>query len=189
MRNISKITIREGKVRFEDCSDLSCEGIGNGHFFDRVLHYVQTVVGYIFGIHIGYALGGAIGLFIGGLYVECSSPGRFSSWNEMSQWAFARTGAVVGVFMGIVAMRIVQSIFLSRDIAALCDKGATEAEEIANALGRRVRQIQRRMDRLARKGFIAYQATDSSEQRTLWGPKGEDMSGHLAAPTPILKSA
>ena len=181
MRNINNITIREGKVSFED--------IGNGHLFDRVLYYVQTVVGYIFGVHIGYAFGGLLGLFIGSLYLECSSPGRFSSWSEPGQWVFARIGAVVGVFVGVVAMRILQSIFLSRDIAALCDKGATEAEEIANVLGSSFRQVQRRMDRLARKGLIAHEATDSSVESSLWAPEVEDLSGRVAAPTPALKIA
>jgi len=189
MKNISEITMREGKVICEDSSGLPCESIRKGYFLDRALYCVQMVVGYIFGIHVGYVFGGLLGLYIGSVYVEYSEPARFSSWNGLRQWAFARTGAAVGVLVGVLAIRIVDSIFLSRDIASLYGKGATEPKKIANVLGRSVRQTKRRMNRLARKGVIAFQVTDSSVKSSLWAPDEEDSSGHLAAPTPVLKRA
>ena len=45
------------QVICEDSSGLSSKNNANKHLIDRVLHFVQIVVGYTFGIHLGLAVG------------------------------------------------------------------------------------------------------------------------------------
>jgi len=148
------------RVVCKDSSGLSSKNNANKHLIDRVLHFVQIVVGYTFGIHLGLAVGWLSGRYIGAVRAEhLRHAVNFLDMNELGQWqnipwAFAKTGAAIGILVGVVAIGIVESVFLNRTVASLCEKDITEATDIARVLGRSVRQIRKRMRKLAKKGVI-----------------------------------
>jgi len=181
MRTNINIQRRESNVNSEHSSDLACENIARGHLIDRMLYFVQTVVGYTFGIYVGLVIGSMTGRYIAGVYAEdlrhtidFLDPSQLQQWHNMPL-TFARTGAAAGVLLGLLAIRITEGIFLNRTIVSLCKKEVTEPTAIAEILGRGVRQIQRRMNRLARKGMITCQVTASLEKTSSYVSKQKNL--------------
>ena len=194
MKSATETAVQETKVIHEDSSRLPAESIGRGYLLDRILYFVQIAVGYGFGIHVGLAVGWLFGRYVGGIYVEHCEPVHLSDLNEimhwyMMPWTFARAGAIVGVLAGLLAIRIAETIFLNRAVTSLYENDVVEAADIARILGASVRQIQRRMNRLARREVITYQTVDSSEKTSFYVPDEKDPSCHLVAPTPALERA
>jgi len=180
---------------------VACEGfwrplsdnIVGAHLFGRGLYLVQTVVGYTFGIFVGLGVGWLLGGYIGSVHVQYTRHAvDFLDFNQVREWqdipwSFARTGAMVGVLVGLVATRIMEFIFLNRTIISLCKEKGAEPADIASLLGRGVRQIRMRMNRLAAKGIIAYQITDSPARTSPDVSKQTNAPRRLAAPAPALE--
>ncbi|MBL7154406.1 MAG: hypothetical protein ISS79_11875 [Phycisphaerae bacterium] len=187
MRTNINIQRREGNVNSEHSSDLACESISRGHLIDRMLYFVETVVAYTFGIYAGLVAGSVAGRYIAGVHAEDLRHSiDFLDLSQLQQWqdmplTFAITGAAAGVLLGLLAIRIAAGIFLNRTIVSFCKKEVTEPIAIAETLGRGVRQIQRRMNRLARKGMIAYQVTASLEKTSTYVAKKNSLLCNPAA--------
>lgn len=78
---------------------------------------------YAFGIYMGYTPGWLAGLWVGFIYVKHFKPVFIETISELSQWRltpyeFAKNGAVIGVVAGIIAIKIINGILLSRKIAS-----------------------------------------------------------------------
>lgn len=192
MRNNADIQNTEEKLACEGSWRRLCQDIVGGHSFGRGLYFVQTIVGYAFGVYAGLAVGGLLGGYIGSVHAQdIQYAVDFLDFNQLRQWlnipwAFARIGVAVGVPVGLIAMRITEIIFLNKTIVSLCKKEPAEPEEIADILGRGVRQVRRRMNRLARKGMITYPVTDSSEEISSGVLERKHSLCNLAAPAPAL---
>ena len=148
------------RVIYEDSSALSPKTIPREYLLDRMLYFAQKVVAYAFGITVGIVVGSLTGRYIAGIRAESLrhtidffDPNQLQQWHDMP-WIFARTGAVAGVLFSLAAMRIIEGVFLTRTIVSLYEKQVTEPVDIARILGRSVRQIKRKMNKLARKGVI-----------------------------------
>ena len=81
---------------------------------DKLLIFIEVVVEYAFGTHIGYALGWVIGLYVGHSYVEHFEPVYLDDLSQLSYWRlapyiFARNGAVIGVAVGIIAIALIHN--------------------------------------------------------------------------------
>jgi len=195
MKNSADILSTEERLTCEGSWRRLCEEIVGGHPFGRVLYFVQTVVGYTFGICVGLGIGWLLGEYVSNVHAQnLQHAVDFLDFNQFRQWqdiprSFARTGAAVGALVGLVATRIMEIIYLNRTIISLCKEKPTEPADIASILGMGIRQIRRRMSRLARKGIIAYQITDSPAKTSPGVSKQTNSPCHLAASAPALERA
>jgi hypothetical protein len=131
--------------------------------FDRVLLLIKAVTEYAFGICVGAAVGWLVGWQTGNVYVERFEPIHFSDFSELDQiiatWSlmpydFARIGRLIGVAAGVVAIAIANSSFFTKRVISAYENGVIDPERIARLLGRSVRQVERRTNRLAKAGKI-----------------------------------
>ena len=81
------------------------------------------VVEYAFGIHLGYAIGWAIGLYAGHFYVEHFGPVYFIDLSQLSYWnsapdIFARNVAMIGVAVGMIAIAVINNKPLNERVAS-----------------------------------------------------------------------
>ena len=65
-------------------------------------------------MHIGYAIGWAIGLYAGYTYVEYFEPLYFDDLSKLASWrlapfVFARNSAITGVILGMIAIAIINN--------------------------------------------------------------------------------
>ncbi|MBN1804848.1 MAG: hypothetical protein JW837_06325 [Sedimentisphaerales bacterium] len=82
--------------------------------FDKLLSIVKVIVEYAFGMHIGYAVGWAIGLYAGYVYVEFFEPVYLDDLSELSYWrlspfVFARNGTFLGLAIGIIVIAVMNA--------------------------------------------------------------------------------
>jgi hypothetical protein len=81
--------------------------------FDRLLFFVQPVIEYALGVHIGFAIGWLLGLWAGKTWVEYFEPVCMDGLSELFYWRLlpyniAKSGAVIGVGMGIIMVAIIR---------------------------------------------------------------------------------
>lgn len=85
---------------------------------DKLLIFIEVVVEYICGIHIGYAIGWLIGLYVGNTYVEHFEPVYLEDLSQLSSllshwrlapYIFARNGAMIGVAVVMVAIALIHN--------------------------------------------------------------------------------
>jgi hypothetical protein len=138
-------------------------------FLDRFLSLVEGAVEYAFGIHIGFVVGWLLGWYGGNVYVEHFEPGYFSDLNELRQWTlmpyyFTRSGAIIGAVAGAITIAVLTRKSLRARIVSLYKKEIIEPKDIALIIGRSERQIQRVINKLAKKGEIVCQKTHLSER-------------------------
>jgi hypothetical protein len=105
---------------------------------DRLLHFLEPIVEYAFGMHIGFAIGWALGLWTGHIYVANAKPLYFSGLGEVRQWmvmpyAFARTGAIIGLVAGAILIAVISHKLLRRAVSAWHESHVTEPQDIAHA--------------------------------------------------------
>jgi NhaP-type Na+/H+ or K+/H+ antiporter len=111
-----------------------------------------VVVEYAFGMHIGYAIGWVIGLYVGHFYVEHFEPVYLDDLSQLSYWRlapyiFARNGAMIGVVVGMIAIAVINNKSLNQRVASLYKDGIDNPNDIAHLLGESVGQIERKMNR------------------------------------------
>jgi hypothetical protein len=104
-------------------SDSVSSGVQAVAISDKLLFLIESVVDYAFGIFMGYILGWLAGFRAGFIYVEHYRPVYFESISLLSKWRsmpyeFAKNGAVIGIFAGIITIKIINGILLSRKIAS-----------------------------------------------------------------------
>jgi len=74
-------------------------------------------------MHIGYAIGWVIGLYVGHFYVERFEPvylydlSQFSYW-RLAPYTFAQNVAVIGVVAGIIAITVINRKPLNKRVAS-----------------------------------------------------------------------
>ena len=127
---------------------------------DKLLIFVKPAVEYIFGMHIGFALGWLTGLCIGHSYVENYEPVYLNDLSRLTYWReapflFARHGALTGLAIGVIVIALINSTLLNQRVISLCEKKITNPDEIAGLLGKSVGQIERTMNKLVKKGTIS----------------------------------
>ncbi|MDT8300370.1 MAG: hypothetical protein RQ760_02730 [Sedimentisphaerales bacterium] len=85
---------------------------------DKLFIFIEVVVEYVCGIHIGYAIGWLIGLYVGNAYVEHFEPVYLDDLSQLSSllsrwrlepYIFARNGAMIGVAVVMVAIALVHN--------------------------------------------------------------------------------
>ena len=81
------------------------------------------VVEYVFGIHMGYAVGWVIGLYVGHFYVEHFEPVYLIDLNQFSYWklapyTFARNIAMIGVAVGMLTIAVINNKSLNKRVAS-----------------------------------------------------------------------
>ena len=88
--------------------------ISKKQLLDKLLILLKVVVEYAFGMHIGYAVGWIIGLYVGQFYVEHFEPVYFEDLSRLDYWRlapymFARNSAMIGVVVGMISIAVVNS--------------------------------------------------------------------------------
>jgi hypothetical protein len=88
--------------------------ISKERLLDKLLNIVKVIVEYAFGLHIGYALGWVIGLFVGYTYVEYFEPVYMKDLSNVSYWrlapyVFARNGAFIGLAIGMIVITVINA--------------------------------------------------------------------------------
>jgi len=130
---------------------------------DRLLLVIRPIAEYVFGMHIGFAFGWLIGLYVGHIYANHFEPLYIDNLNKLAYWTaapqiFARYGALTGLIIGILAILKINSNLVSQEIIRLCEKGVTNPTQIARLLDSNLNKIQRKIFKLAKKGKIAQNA-------------------------------
>jgi len=133
--------------------------ISSERFLDRLLFFIKTTVEYTLGIHLGYAIGWLIGLWVGHTYVEHFEPLYLDDLSHLSYWRlapniFAKNGAMIGIAAGVIAIAIVNNTLLNQRITSSYKNGCTNPNNIARLLGKSAGQIERKMNKLIAKGRI-----------------------------------
>jgi len=126
---------------------------------NRLLSFIKIIAEYALGIHIGYAIGWLIGLWVGHTYVKHFEPVYFEDLSQLSYWRlapdmFAKNGAMIGIAIGIIAIAIINDRSLKCRIISLYENGCTNPNNIARRLGKSVEKIDRKMNKLIKKGKI-----------------------------------
>ena len=129
---------------------------------DRLLFFIKPIVEYALGMHLGFASGWLMGLYAGHVYVNHFEPLYINDLSELSFWTaapnmFARYGALTGLIIGVLAILIINSYLLNQRIIELCEKGITDPGQIAQLLDCNSSKIERKLNKLARKGRISLQ--------------------------------
>lgn len=147
--------------KFDARSSLHSLGVNISaeRFLDRSLFFIKTTVEYALGMHIGFAAGWILGWYTGNVYAENFEPLHFRDLNEFWQWElvpyeFAGNGAIIGVAVGAIVIAIINNKLLKQRVIFFYKKGKTDPRDIAQALGKRVGQIERKMNKLIEKGRI-----------------------------------
>ena len=127
--------------------------------FDRVLFFVKAILEYAFGTHMGFAVGWVLGWIGGHVYAEHFKPVYSFDLNELHQWElmpyeFARSGAVVGIIAGVIAIALINNKILTQRVMSLYEKGITKPKDICQVIGKSERQIRRVINKLAKKEKI-----------------------------------
>ncbi len=135
-----------------------------GQLLDRLLSFIKPIAEYAFGIHIGFAFGWLIGLCAGHFYVNHYEPLYPDDLNELAFWAaaphiFAKYGALTGLIIGILVIRIINRKLLKQGIIELCENRITNPAQIARLLDINLSTIKRKMIELAEKGMIDQNVT------------------------------
>jgi NhaP-type Na+/H+ or K+/H+ antiporter len=91
--------------------------ISKKQLLDRLSIFLKALVEYAFGMHIGYAIGWVLGLYVGHFYVEYFEPVYFDDLSELNYWRlapyiFARSSAVIGVVVGVISVAVINSLVL-----------------------------------------------------------------------------
>ena len=126
---------------------------------DELLIFIKWIAEYAFGVHIGFFIGWATGLYVGHFYVEQFEPVYMDDLSQLSYWRlapdmFAKNGAMIGIAAGIIAIAIINSRSLNRRIISLYENGCTNPDNIARRLGKSIGKIDRKMNKLIKKGKI-----------------------------------
>ncbi len=177
MMNSIDISANEEKKAYQGVLLRFSDNILGAHIFGRILYLLQTIVGYTFMVCLGLGAGRLLGGYIGSIHAEnIRHTINFLDFSQLRQWqdiprTFAKTGAAAGVIICLAAARIVEAIYLDRTIISLCKEKPSKPADIANILGTSVRQIRRRMNRLAGKGLAAYPITESLEGNSSGGKR------------------
>jgi len=134
--------------------------ISKEQLLDKLLFFIKTVVEYAFGMQIGFAMGWLIGLCVGNSYVEHFEPVYLDDLSQLSYWrsmpyGFARNGAIIGLAVGIIVITTINNKLLSQRVISLYKKGRIDPKDIARALDESEKQIQRVINKLAKKGKIS----------------------------------
>ena len=144
----------------------------NVSLWGRLLLFVGSIVEYAFGAHMGFAAGWLAGFLLGDTYVEYFKPAYMSDIGQPSYWEllpcrFAKDCAIFGIVAGIVIIAIVKNKLLSQRVIFFCKKGNTDPKNIAQALGRNVRQIEKTMGKLIKKGRIGHKmSANTNDHKT-----------------------
>jgi hypothetical protein len=151
-----------------DCSDLTSIGVPAVPFFDRFLFLVKAIVEYAFGIQMGLVTGWYAGLFVGNACREHYEPLYFTDLNEIRPWELlpyqsAKNGAVIVSIVGVILIAIINHMLRGQRVVSLYEKSATDPKDIARALGKSERQIQRMTNKLAKKEKYLQKANFSPE--------------------------
>ena len=128
-------------------------------FLDRSLFFIKIITEYALGIHLGYAIGWLIGLCIGHTYVKHCEPVYLEDLSRLSYWRlapniFAKNGAMIGIAAGVIAIAIINSRSLNQRITSLYNSGCTNPNNIARRLGKSAAKIEKKMNKLIKKGRI-----------------------------------
>ena len=88
-----------------------------------MLAFIEVVVEYVFGMHIGYAIGWVIGLYIGHSYVEHFEPVYLIDLSQLSYWRlapyiFARNVAIIGVAVGMLIITVINNKSFNKRVAS-----------------------------------------------------------------------
>ena len=154
----------------ESLSVMKCFGTGKSlhslwnniskeQLLNKLLFLVKAVVEYAFGMHIGFAIGWLIGLYVGHSYVGHFEPVYLDDLDQLYYWRlvpyeFARNGAMIGMAIGVIAIAIINNDLLNQRITSLHKNGITNPNDIAQLLSKRIGKIDRKMNRLVKKGRI-----------------------------------
>ncbi len=81
--------------------------------FDRLLYFVEPVIEYAIGVHIGFATGWLLGLWAGSIYAEYFEPVCMDGLSELFYWRLlpyntAKSGAVIGISVSIITVAIIR---------------------------------------------------------------------------------
>jgi len=124
-----------------------------------VLEAIETITEYVFGMALGSATGWLTGLCVGNAYVEHFEPVYMDDLSELSRWRlmpyeFAKDVAIIGLVVGAIVIALINSKLLSQRVASLYEKEVMGLKDIAQALGRSERQIQKVIKKLTPKRKI-----------------------------------
>jgi len=105
-------------------------------------------------------MGWLIGLCVGNSFVEHFEPVYLDDLSQLSHWRsmlyrFARNGAIIGLAIGVVVITTINNKLLSQRVMSLYKKGRTDPKDIAHVLDESEKQIQRVINKLAKKGEIS----------------------------------
>ena len=132
-------------------------------FLALLLFLTKTVVEYCVGVYIGAAVGWVLGWHAGNYYAERFNGPYYCNFSELVQiitqlsqipYEFARNGKLIGAVIGIITIAIINSKLLTQRIVSLYKKEITESIDIARVLGKNVRHIQRKINKLKKKNML-----------------------------------
>lgn len=115
------VEVKESYIKqFDVSSSLHSFGINTSkeRLLDKLFMFIEVVVEYVCGIHIGYAIGWLIGLHVGNTYVEHFEPVYLEDLSQLSSllsnwrsapYIFARNGAMIGVAVVMIAIALIHN--------------------------------------------------------------------------------
>ncbi len=115
------VEVKESYIKqFEISSPLQSFWINTSkeRLLDKLLIFIEVVFEYVCGIHVGYAIGWLIGLYVGNTYVEHFEPVYLEDLSKLSSllshwrlapYIFARNGAMIGVAVCMMAIALLHN--------------------------------------------------------------------------------
>jgi hypothetical protein len=124
--------------------------------WNRLLLFAGSVAIYIFGAHVGFAIGWLAGFLLGNTYVKyfgqvyINNLSQLYFWESMPRRA-ALSCAIVGVIAGVIIVKIIEQKLLKRNIISFLNKGVTDPKVIAHHFATSEKEIQKKVKRLISK--------------------------------------
>lgn len=106
--------------------------------FDQLLIFIKELMEHVFGMHIGFVVGGLFGFCAGNIYADSYKPLFCSGLSELRQWRlmpyeFAKYGAIIGLIGGAILIALITRNSISRNVGTSCEDEVTEQANVAQA--------------------------------------------------------
>lgn len=113
---------------------------------DELLILIKSIAEYALGVHVGYFLGWATGLYVGHFYVDHFEPVYMKDFSQLSYWRalpnlFAQNGAWIGLAAGMIAIVIMNHRPFIKEIDSLYEVEIDNPHETARLPSKDIGQI------------------------------------------------
>jgi NhaP-type Na+/H+ or K+/H+ antiporter len=114
------------EYKSETSTKITHTSLSNVSLWDRLLLFVDSIAGCVFGAHIGFFVGWLVGFVSGISYVKYFEPVYIYDISQLSHWELlpyrvASDCAIIGIIAGVIFIKIAERRLLRHNIISLSE--------------------------------------------------------------------